>query len=79
MRFSFLSAGVTFGLSKWLSGKESICQAGDTGDTSLILGSGRHPGEGNGNQLQYSCLGNPVDREAWWTTVHRGLKEYDMT
>ena len=43
-------------------GKESTCNAGDTGDVGSILGLGRSPGEGNGNPLQYSCLGNPVDR-----------------
>ena len=47
-------------------GKESACNAGDP---SLILGSGRSPGEGNGNQLQYSCLENPMDRGAWRATV----------
>ena len=41
----------------------------NTGDKDLILGSGRTPGEGNGNPLQYSRLGNPMDRGAWWTTV----------
>ena len=59
--------------------KESACNAGDTGDTSSIWGSGRSPEEGNGNPLQYSCLGNPVDRGAWWATVHGGRKESDMT
>ena len=44
--------------------------AGDARDTSLIPGSGRSPGGGNGNPLQYSCLGNPMDRGAWWATVH---------
>ena len=39
------------------------------GDVGLIPGSGRFPGEGNGNPLQYSCLGNPLDRGAWWATV----------
>ena len=53
----------TFGLD----GKASACNAGDLG---LISGSGRSPGEGNGNPLQYSCLENPVDREAWHATVH---------
>ena len=37
------------------------------------------PGEGNGNPLQYSCLGNPLDREGWWATVHGVAKESDMT
>jgi len=49
------------------NGKESASNAGDPG---LILASGRSPGEGNGNPLQYSCLGNPMDRGAWWATVH---------
>ena len=40
------------------------------GDTGLIPGSGRSTGEGNGNSLQYSCLGNPMDRGAWQATVH---------
>jgi len=40
------------------------------GDKSSIPGSGRCPGEGNGHPLQYSCLENPMDRGAWWATVH---------
>ena len=47
--------------------KESTCNAGDLG---LIPESGRSPGEGNGNPLQYSCLENPMDRGAWWAAVH---------
>jgi len=47
--------------------KESAC---NTEDTGLIPGWGRSPGEGNRNPLQYSCLGNPMDRGAWWATVH---------
>ena len=47
--------------------KESACSTGDLG---LIPGSGRSPGEGNGNPLQYSCLEDPTDRGAWWATVH---------
>ena len=47
--------------------KKSTCQAGDAGS---IPGLGRSPGEGNGNPLQYSCLGNPMDRGVWWATVH---------
>ena len=53
-----------FGSSK---DKESACNARDRG---LIPGSGRSPGEGNGNPLQYSCLDNPMDSRAWWATVH---------
>ena len=48
-------------------------------DPGLIPGSGRSPEEGNGNTLQYSCLGNPVDRGTWWATVHGVAKESDMT
>ena len=45
--------------------------AGDLRDTGLIPRSGRLSGEGNGNPLQYSCLENAMDREAWWAMVHR--------
>ena len=44
--------------------------ASNAGDLGLIPGSGRSPGEGNGNPLQYSCLENPMDRGAWRATVH---------
>ena len=49
------------------NGKESACNAGDP---CLIPGSEGSPGEGHDNPLQYSCLGNPMDRGAWWATVH---------
>ena len=49
------------------------------GDSGLIPGSGRFPGEGNGNPLQYSCLGNPMDRGAWPATVHGVTKGSDTT
>ena len=52
-------------------GKESVCNAGDLG---LIPGLGRSPGEGNSYPLQYSCLKNPMDREAWQATVRRMAK-----
>ena len=48
-------------------------------DTDLIPGSGRSPGEGNGHPFQYSCLGNSMDRGAWWATVHGLRKDSDMT
>ena len=48
--------------------------SGDTKDTGLISRLGRSPGEGNRNPLQYSCLENPMDRGAWWATVHRVSK-----
>ena len=56
-------------LSCWLSGKEFPCNEGDAGDTGLIPGSGRSPGGGHGNPLQYSYLKNPMDRGVWWATV----------
>ena len=52
--------------------KNPTTNAGDTGDVSSVPGLGRSPGEGNGNPLQYSCLGNLMDRGAWWDTVHGG-------
>ena len=52
--------------------------AGDAGDSELIFQLGRSPGEGNGNSPQYSCLGNPMDRGAWWATVHWVTKELNM-
>ena len=57
-------------------GKDSACNAGDLG---LIPGLGRSSGEGNGYLLQYSCLGNPMDREAWWATVHRVINKSETT
>ena len=63
-----------FELPQWLSCKESTCNARDT---ALICGSGRSPGGGNGNPLQYSCLGNPMDGEARWATAHGVAKESD--
>ena len=54
-------------------GKESACNAGDLGS---IPGLGRSPGKRNGNPLQYSCLGNSMDREAWWVTVHGATKSH---
>ena len=56
--------------------KNSPANAGDIGDVGLIPGWGRSPGEGNGNPLQYSCLVNPMDRGAWWATVHGVAKSW---
>ena len=51
----------------------------NVGDMGLISGSGRSPGGGNGNLLQYSCLENPMDRRAWQATVHEVTEESDIT
>ena len=72
----FLFILYLMGLPWWPSGKESAYNVGDTG---LIPGSRRCPGGGNGNPLQYSCLGNPIDRGAWWAIVHEVAEELDMT
>ena len=63
------------GLPRWLSGKESACNAGNARDAGSIPGSGRSPGGVNGI-LQYSCLENPMDRGAWQATVHRAAKSW---
>ena len=55
--------GIDVSFPGWLSGKESACNVGS------VPGSGRSPGEGNDNSLQHSCLGNPMDRGAWWAIV----------
>ena len=59
------------GLPRWLSGKQSDCNAGDSGSTP---GSGTSPGERNGSPLQYSCLENAMDRGAWWAAIHEFTK-----
>ena len=57
-------------------GSEVKVSASNAGDPGSIPGSGRFPGEGNGNPLQYSCLKNPTDRGAWWATVHGVSKSW---
>ena len=61
----------TIGLCWWLNGQEFAC---DAGDVDLIPRLGRSPGKGNGNPLQYSCLGNPIERGAWRAKVN-GLQK----
>ena len=56
--------------------KNLPANAGDIRDGVSIPGSGRSPGKGHGNPLQYSCLENPKDRGAWWATVHRVAKSW---
>ena len=60
-------------------GSEVKASACNTEDLDSIPGLGRFPGERNGNPLQYSCLENPMDRGAWWATVHRVAKSQAMT
>ena len=57
-----------------VSGSDSKASACNAGDLGLIPGSGRSPGEGNGNLLQHSCLENSMDIGAWWATVHGVVK-----
>ena len=64
----------SYGASQVARGKESTCPARDTGS---VFELGRSLGKGNGNPLQYSCLGSPMDRGAWQTTVDRVTKELD--
>ena len=76
LRLNNISLYVQIGLPWWLSGKESACNSGATGDVGSIPGSGRPLGGGHGNPLQYSCLENPMDRGAWQATVHRVAKSW---
>ena len=57
-----------------LAVKHLPASAGDVRDVDWILGSGRSPGTGNGNSLQYSCLENPMGRGGWWATAHGAAK-----
>ena len=75
MKFHSLSTLDLFDFPGGSEGKASACNVGDPG---LIPGSGRSPGEGNGNPLQYSCLENPTDGGAWWAAVH-GVTESETT
>ena len=65
-------------LPRWCSGKDLPTNSGDTRDTGAVLipGSGRSPGGGHGNPLQYSCLEDSVERGSWWATVHGITKSH---
>ena len=76
LKMSTLEIKEIKGLPGGSDGKASAC---NVGDLCSIPGSGRSPGEGNGNPLQYSCLGNPTDRRAWLATVHGVTKESNTT
>ena len=72
---NILGAGIviSWGFPGGSEVKASACNVGDLGS---IPGSGRSPGEGNGNPLQYSCLENPMNGRAWWATVHGVAKSW---
>ena len=76
--WSNLPQCISAGLPWWLSIKQFACNAGDA-CRIVALGSGRSPGKGNGNPLQYPCLENPIAKGAWWAIVHGLIKESDMT
>jgi len=76
--FSVLHCLLEFAQIHALVVKNPSASAGDVRDAGLIPGSGRSPGGGHGNPLQYSCLENPMDRGARWTMVHR-VSELDTT
>ena len=59
--------------------KNLPASAGDVRNSGSIPGLGRSLGGGHGNSLQYSCLGNPMDREAWWTMVYKALERTEVT
>ena len=73
----FVKSRKQCGLPRWLSGKELL--PANAGDMGLIPRSGISPREQNGNPLQYSCLGNPLDRGTWQPTVRGVTKESDTT
>ena len=80
MFIRLISEAYTPGFPSGSAVKESACNAGDAagGAADSIPGSGRSPGEGNGNPLQYSCLENPMDIGAWRAIQSLGEKELDM-
>ena len=80
-RLFFFNYMYIFSFNSWASQvaivvKNLPANSGDTGDVVSIPGLGRSPGEGNDNPLRYSCLERPMDRGAWWATVH-GVTESD--
>ena len=68
------TSALHIGMRAFLVVKNPLANVGDAKDKGLIPGSGRSPGGGHGNPPKYSCLENPMDREAWWASVHRVIK-----
>ena len=73
---SVVSGSVALLKEDFPGGSDGKATAYNAGDLGSIPGSGRSPGEGNGNPLQYSCLENPMDGVAWWATVHGVVKSW---
>ena len=74
MNYKFASCLLSTGLPQCFVGKESTCNAGDTGDMSSVPGSGRSPGGGHGSSVQYFGLENPMARGVWWASVQMVTK-----
>ena len=72
MQFTYLKAPMASPVAQW----QPACQYGRHGFNPRV---GKIPEEGKGNPLQYSCMGNPMDSRAWWTTGYGFPKELDMT
>ena len=72
----FLKQSIYIIIQDFPGGSDGKASAYSAGDPGSIPGSGRCPGEGNGNPLQYSCMENPMDRVAWWATVHGVSKNW---
>ena len=81
MKYSIYPTSDTFlfGLLGGTSINNPPASTGDIRDAGSMPGSGRSLGGGHGNSLQYSCLENPMDREAWWTVVYRALERTEVT
>ena len=78
-KYIYISISILMGFPGGAMVKNPCVNAGDTGEVSEIFGWAKSPGVGNGSPLQYSCLGNPMHRQAWQATVHGVTKEPDTT
>ena len=78
VRQAFVSFATVYHFNGFPGGSVVKNPPANAGDVGSVPGLGRSPGEGNGNPLQYSCLGNPMDKGAWRATVHGVTKESDI-